>query len=126
MARALIDGDITTDTYSDTMIADATAAALLSITKVSEDPALTAMFPRHLPNRVTITLASGETISSEVISGPGSLENPMTDKDFGQKFARMAKPHLTESARDRILAFTARLEHQRDYGELFENMARRL
>lgn len=126
VARALIDGDITTDTYSDAMIADATAAALMSMTKVSEDPALTAMFPRHLPNRVTITLASGETISSEVISGPGSLENPMTDKDFEQKFARMAKPHITESARDRILAFTAQLEHQRDYGELFENMARRL
>lgn len=125
VARALIDGDVTIETYSDAKIADSTAAALMSITKVSEDPALSAMFPRHLPNRVTVTLASGETITSEVVSGPGSLENPMKDRDFEQKFRQMAERHLPEAAQDRVLAFAARLEHQRDYVELFENMAAR-
>ncbi|WP_326914841.1 MmgE/PrpD family protein [Sphingopyxis chilensis] len=125
VARALIDGDITIETYSDAKIAGARAAALMSMTKVSEDPVLTAMFPQQLPNRVTVTLASGQTISSEVVSGPGSLENPMSDKDFEQKLRRMAGRHFTEAVQDRILAFTARLEHQRDYRELFENMASR-
>lgn len=125
VARALIDGDIAIQSYSDAKIADAQAAALMSLTKVSEDSALTAMFPRYLPNRVTITLTSGEAISSEVISGPGSLETPMTDEDFEQKFTRMAEPHLAKSVQARILAFSARLDQQRDYRELFENMAQR-
>ena len=100
VARALIDGDITIETYSDAKIAGARAAALMSMTKVSEDPVLTAMFPQQLPNRVTVTLASGQTISSEVVSGPGSLENPMSDKDFEQKLRRMAGCWQSASGRE--------------------------
>jgi len=124
VARALIDGDVTLETYSDAAIADPAAAALMARTRVSADPALTAMFPRHLPNRITITLASGETIASEVVSGPGGPGRPMTGTDFERKFRRMAAPHLSDAAQDRVLAFAARLERQSGYEPLFEDMTR--
>lgn len=122
VARALIDGDVTLETYSDKAIADPRAAALMARTRVSADPALTAMFPLNLPNRITVTLTSGERMTSEVINGPGGPGQPMTAGGFEQKFRRMAAPHLATAAQDRVLDFTARLEHQPGYEPLFESM----
>ncbi|WP_043311380.1 MmgE/PrpD family protein [Pseudomonas sp. ML96] len=122
VARALLDGDITLDSYSPQRIADPRACVLMSRTTVSEDPALTKLFPRHLANRVSVTLNTGEALTSEVISGPGSLETPMNDADFERKFRRMAAPHIDRSAQDRVLAYVARLEQQTDYVALFAAM----
>lgn len=122
VARALLDGDISLDSYSPQRIADPRAGELMSRTTVSEDPALTRLFPRHLANRVSVTLKTGETLTREVISGPGSLETPMTDADFERKFRRMAALHIDRSAQDRVLAYVAHLERQVDYSELFKAM----
>lgn len=123
VARALLDGDITVDSYSAERISDPAAVALMSRTTVSEDPALTKLFPRHLANRVSVTLVSGETLAREMISGPGSLETPMTDEDFERKFRRMAQPHIGRIAQDRVLGFVAELERQTDYAALFAAMS---
>ncbi|AUW57019.1 MmgE/PrpD family protein [Sphingobium sp. SCG-1] len=124
VACALIDGDVSLDTYTPERIADPKIAALMAVTTVSEDPALTALFPRHLANRVTVKLASGASLIDEVISGPGSLENPMTDNDFERKFRRMAAAHISDRAQRSILQFTAKLEEQKDYALLFAAMSR--
>lgn len=124
VARALLDGDITVETYAPGKISDPQAQALMDRTTVTEDAALTALFPQHLANRITVTLQSGERLVSEVVTGPGSLENPMTDADFERKFRRLAKPYLTADAEDAVLAFVAALEHQLGYDPLFEAMAR--
>lgn len=122
VARALLDGDITLDSYSMERICDPRAIALMGRTTVNEDPGLTRLFPRHLANRVSVTLVSGEKLTCEMISGPGSLETPMTDGDFERKFRHMAAPHLDPSAQDRALAFVANLERQSDYAALFDAM----
>jgi 2-methylcitrate dehydratase len=122
ISRALIDGEVTLKTYSPETIADASAYRLMDKVAVTEDPALTALFPQHLGNRVTVTLKSGETKSEEVISGPGSLETPMTNLDFETKFRRMAEPHILRSSQDDIIEFTATLERQSEYSRLFAAM----
>ncbi|MBL7252120.1 MmgE/PrpD family protein [Alloalcanivorax marinus] len=123
VARALLDGDITLDSYTPAKIADPAAAALMDRTTVTVDPALTALFPKHLANRVIVTLDSGEHLVSEVISGPGSVETPMTEADFERKFRKMAAPHLTEEAQDAVLRFVADLGRQPGYEALFDAMA---
>ncbi|TBV00280.1 MmgE/PrpD family protein [Phytopseudomonas dryadis] len=123
VARALLDGDITLDSYATEQICDPRAIALMSRTTVSEDPALTKLFPQRLANRVSVTLASGETLSSEMLSGPGSLETPMGDEDFERKFRSMATPHISRSAQDRVLDFVANLACQTDYVPLFAAMS---
>ncbi|MDD0842563.1 MmgE/PrpD family protein [Pseudomonas sp. Gutcm_11s] len=122
VARALLDGDITLDSYAPEQIADPRAIALMSRTTVSEDPALTQRFPQQLGNRVTLTLRSGEVLSSEMLSGPGSLETPMSDADFERKLRKMAAPHIDRRAQDEVLAFVAGLERQQDYSPLFQPM----
>ncbi|WP_220811154.1 MmgE/PrpD family protein [Pseudomonas paralcaligenes] len=122
VARALLDGDITLDSYAAERIADPRAIALMGVTTVDEDPALTRLFPGHLANRVRVTLADGEELASEVIDGPGSLLRPMGDEDFERKFRRMAAAHIDRPAQDAALAFVAALESRTDYRPLFAAM----
>lgn len=124
VACALADGDITAATYAPERIADPQVAALVDRTTVEEDPRLTALFPGRLANRVTVALRSGERLTSEVLSGPGSREEPMADADFERKFRRTAGPHLTPAAQDRALEFVAALERQAAFGELFRALER--
>ncbi|WP_207309873.1 MmgE/PrpD family protein [Variovorax paradoxus] len=122
VARALMDGDITLESYAAEQISDPRAVALMSRTTVSEDPKLTVLFPRQLANRVTVTLASGEAFTRERTTGPGSLETPMTDEDFERKFRRMAAPHISRSAQGRVLEFVSALASQTAYEPLFDAM----
>jgi 2-methylcitrate dehydratase len=122
VARALLDGDITIDSYSPEKMADPMVVALMGKISVVEDGALTALFPRHLANRVSATLVSGEIVVSEMISGPGSVETPMTDSDFERKFRSMASPHLDESAQAKVLGYVAELQHQSEFTSLFAAM----
>jgi 2-methylcitrate dehydratase len=123
VARALLDGDITVGSYAADKIADPAAIALMGKVSVVEDPALTRLFPQHLANRVRVTLVSGEQVVSEMITGPGSVETPMTDSDFERKFRRMAMPHIDASAQASVLGFVAGLEHQAEFESLFAAMA---
>jgi 2-methylcitrate dehydratase len=122
VARALIDGDISIDSYSLKMITDPIAISLMEKTSVVEDPELTKLFPKHLANRVTVIMNSGERLISEVISGPGSVETPMTTMDFERKFRKMATSHLTVRAQDEVLDFVSSLQNRSDYEPLFNAM----
>lgn len=122
VARALLDGDITLESYTPAKIAAADARGLMARTTVTEDPRLTAMFPRHLANRVTVELANGESATSEVITGPGTPESPMSDADFERKFRKMAAPHLDPAAQDRAIDFVSTLAHQTSFEPLFAAM----
>jgi 2-methylcitrate dehydratase len=122
VARALLDGDITLESYSPQRIADPRVSVLMSRTRVTEDPALTKLFPQHLANRVSVSLRA---LTREVISGPGSLETPMSDADFERKFRRMAAPHIDRGAQDRVLNYVSCLEKQIDFSELFTAMVAR-
>ena len=123
VVRALIDGDICLESYSAERIGDPKALALMQRVVVQEDPQLTALFPRHLANRVSVTLVDGTSFSSEVISGPGSVETPMTGADFSAKFRRMAAAHISSQSQEQVLAFVSDLESATGYQQLFEAMA---
>jgi 2-methylcitrate dehydratase len=122
VARALLDGDLTVASFAPDKISDPRASVLMDKTTVAEDPALSALFPRNLPNRVTVTLDSGQSLTEEVITRAGTPENPMTDADFERKFRRMAEPHLAPRAQDVVLRFVRELDSQTDYARLFGAM----
>lgn len=122
VARSLMDGDITLESYATECITDPVAVTLMDKTTVHVDPALTALFPKHLANRVTVTLKSGETLVSEKVSGPGSVETPMTPAQFEGKFRKMAAPHLSRPSQDIVLDFVSTLERQSGYQALFDAM----
>lgn len=122
VARALLDGDITLESYTPEAIRSPDARTLMARTTVVEDPDLTALFPAFLANRVIVTLRSGEMLTSEVRTGPGGTERPMTDDDFERKFRKMAAPYLDPSAQDAVVQYVAALERQTSYAPLFAAM----
>ncbi|MBL7406397.1 MmgE/PrpD family protein, partial [Escherichia coli] len=50
-ARAMLDGAITNDSYAPDRLSDPALLALIDRITVAEDPALTAMQPKAVPNR---------------------------------------------------------------------------
>lgn len=122
--RALMDGDITLKSYEPEAIADPRVVALMDRVTVREASALTALFPRSLPNSVTVTLTTGEVLTETVVSMPGTLEMPMTDAQFEAKFRAMAAPYLNAMSQDGALSFVRTLEKQVNFEPLFAAMRR--
>ena len=123
VARALIDGELTPTSFALDRLGEPGVVALMAKTAVFEDPALTAVFPQRLPNRVTVTLTSGAHFSAEVGSGrPGAMEIPESALDVDAEFRRTAREQISGEAQETVLAFVAALEQQRDFVPLFATL----
>ncbi|MFI6436575.1 MmgE/PrpD family protein [Streptomyces sp. NPDC050759] len=123
VARALTDGAITIASYSDEAIADPAVLALTQRVSVREDPALTALFPEYIPNRVTVRLASGEVLTEEVHDAPGGGRVAMTDEQFEEKFHGLLRPLAPEPQRAEILALLWGVERLADLSPLLRATA---
>ncbi len=103
VARVLVDGKLTPSSYAPDALSDPVVGALMARVEVREDPALTAMLPTRIPNRVTIGLTSGAELVREVHDAPGGHGTPMTDEQFEKKFAALVEPLTTAARRRRML-----------------------
>jgi 2-methylcitrate dehydratase len=103
-AVALADGDVTLAQFDPTRFTDPALLELVSKVKVHRDPALTARYPNGIPNRLTVTLANGRTLTKEVEFPRGHAHNPMTDAEVEKKFRLLVEPRYGKERADRILA----------------------
>ena len=93
---ALIDGDVTLDTYQEWRYQDEKILNLLKRTKVVDDPRLKDLYPeKGIPNRVTVRLKNGEVMESQVAAPRGHALNPMSDDEINEKFFGLAEQLLT-------------------------------
>lgn len=122
VARALIDGAITTESYNDDAIASPEVLAFVERISVREDPSLTAIFPKYIPNRVTVRLTTGQVLTEEVRDAPGGLRVPMTDEQFEDKFHGLLQPFASDVQRASILAHLWGIEKLADLSPLFASM----
>ncbi len=118
VARALLDGAITTESYSDAAITDPAVWTLMQRVSVSEDPDLTALFPQCIPNRVTVGLTSGQVLAQEVRDAPGGGRVPMTDEQFEEKFHGLLRPFASDGRRAEILSLAWGVEKLPDLAPL--------
>jgi 2-methylcitrate dehydratase len=86
IARAMFDGDITPESFSEKKFRDPAILAFMQKIKVTEDPALTARTGGAVPTRIIATLADGKRITREVDHAPGFAARPMTRGDVERKF----------------------------------------
>jgi 2-methylcitrate dehydratase len=85
-ARAMLDGDITNDSYAAEQLHDPRIRALIGKMTVKEDPAF-AKPPGNAPsNRITAILDDGQRIARQVDSMPGFPGQPMSRADVEKKF----------------------------------------
>jgi 2-methylcitrate dehydratase len=85
-ARAMFDGDVTHDSFSEHKFRDPAVLAFMQKIKVSEDPVLTARTGGAVPTRMTATLSGGTRITREVDYAPGFAAKPMNRSDVERKF----------------------------------------
>lgn len=85
-ARAMFDGDIDNESFSEEKFRDPAVLAFMQKIKVAEDPALTARTGGAVPTRVTATLSDGKRITREVDHAPGFAARPMNRSDVERKF----------------------------------------
>jgi 2-methylcitrate dehydratase len=110
-AVALVDGVVSDEQFSPGRLADPDLLDLVSRTRVIEDPRLTAGYPAGTPNRVTVTLDDGSTLSLEVTFPPGHAQNPLSDEQLAAKFHGLVRPVLGANRADEIWSRVANLEH---------------
>ncbi len=125
IARALIDGDIYLDSYSEAKFMDPAARALMNVTTMSPVYG----WSGNGPGRLTITKKSGETKYWDTYNGKRNLENtdypPFTEQELKAKFDRAcAYQKVTNAQRDQAYKVWGDLSSLKDFGDAMRMMAK--
>ena len=94
VAVALLDGRAGLDQFTSERISDPAISALLDRTTVTVADDLTAKYPRAWPCRLTITLLSGERLTSEADYPRGNPENAVSTAELEAKFRELVAPRF--------------------------------
>jgi 2-methylcitrate dehydratase len=104
-AVALLDGDVTLDSFAPHRLSDPILLELISKIRVLRDPALTARYPHGIPNRLVATLEDSRVCTAENEFPRGHDQNPMSDEEVVEKFHRLAHGVLAPDAQKRVIEF---------------------
>lgn len=118
-AVALVDGDVTLDSFSDARLRDESLLALVAKIRVLRDAALTARYPRGIPNRLVVTMDDGQQFTAENEFPRGHDQNPMTDAEVEAKFRRLATGRLDAAEQQTLLHRCWHLDELQNVGDLF-------
>jgi 2-methylcitrate dehydratase len=119
-AAALYDGDVILATFDESRFTDPDLLRFTGLVNVSHDEALDPRYPRGIPNRITLTLKDGKTLSREVEFPRGHAGNPMTDEEVEAKFRRMVEPKYGSAKAAKILSRCWDLERLTNINELIQ------
>jgi 2-methylcitrate dehydratase len=119
-AVAMADGDVTLAQFDPKRFTDSALLELVAKAKVHRDAALSARYPKGIPNRVTVSLADGRKLTKEVEFPRGHARNPMTDEEVERKFRQLVEPRYGKDRAGRILRICWQLEKVKTAGELIQ------
>lgn len=91
VARALTDGALGINDFTDERIADPSIRDLMRRTIVRLDPELDARAPAELPARVSLRLRDGRQLSETVLTAKGDPEAPLSQGELRAKFLGMVE-----------------------------------
>jgi 2-methylcitrate dehydratase len=117
-AVALTDGDVTLAQFAPERLSDPRLLELVAKVKVHRDAALSARYPRGIPNRLTVTLGDSRTLVKEVEFPRGHAQNPMTDAEVEKKFRMLVECRYGKGRADQVLKTCWELERLPAAGDL--------
>jgi 2-methylcitrate dehydratase len=121
----LMDGEITARSFSEERLHDQKLLALVQKVQVCIDPEMEAKYPKALPCRLTVTLASGEVLTAEVAKLKGHFDNALTDGEIASKFSMMFKSYGNKEQERRILERLWSFEEVEDFSEVVDLLTRK-
>jgi 2-methylcitrate dehydratase len=86
VARAMVDGDITNESYAPDKLRDPDILAFMKKITVKEDPAFATPRGNAPSTRITATLTDGRQVTHQVDDMPGFPGRPMARTDAERKF----------------------------------------
>ena len=122
VARALLDGEVTPETFTQSRIRDPEARSLIDKIGMEEESEFTRRYPREYPCRMEVTNVQGRTFVGEASYPKGHARNPMKDADVERKFRRLAAPVLTPQRCGRALDLIWSIDQLPDIEELFDSL----
>jgi len=118
-AIALLDGEITVDSFDDRRCFAPDAAALLAKTTLHFDDAIPRDFDR-MHAVVTVTMKGGRTLAKKVDRLSGWVGYPLTEAQRMKKFNACARRVLTEKAAARVVELVNGLDTLADAREMMD------
>jgi 2-methylcitrate dehydratase len=110
IARALIDGNVTLDTFTDEAVRNKEVLQLLDKVEMKVDPKLQFTPDGNRPAIVTVKLNNGQTQTLDQNFAKGSVQLPMTQDELASKFRLCTRGILSQAASERALAYIGKLE----------------
>ncbi len=114
LARAIIDGRLFLDAFTDAAVRDDNVLRLAEKIQMRLDPDLQPTALGSRPCKVTIRLLDGRSFSRQIDYAKGSREAPMTAEELKQKFVGCARQALDDSAIEGIIEYVEHLETLED------------
>ena len=103
VSAALMDGDITLDTFTRERIHDPKLRALIQKVKVNRNAEMTAGYPDGIPNLLIIKTTDGRTFEKKITYPLGHNKNPMNDAEIEKKFRTLAGRVMPDTDVQKIL-----------------------
>jgi 2-methylcitrate dehydratase PrpD len=110
IARAVMDGNITFNTFTEEAVRNPLALQLLERIEMNVDPKLQAGTDGSRPAIVTMKLTNGQIQTLEQRFAKGSPEVPMTHDELVSKFRACTRGVLNAASTDRALDYIGKLE----------------
>jgi 2-methylcitrate dehydratase PrpD len=120
VARAIIDGKVGLDIFTDSAVRDQNVLKLAERVQMKLDPNLKKTDAAGRPCRVTIRLKNGQTYTREEQHAKGGPEFPMTEQELRGKFTECARQAIDENAAARALNEIEKLDAIMDIRPLCE------
>jgi 2-methylcitrate dehydratase len=120
-ARAMFDGDINNESFSERKFRDPAVLAFMQKIKVAEDPVLTARMGGAVPTRVTATLSDGTRVTREVDHAPGFAARPMSRSEVERKFRGNVAKRWPEAQTEANLRALWAIDQANDLSALLGN-----
>ena len=114
LARAIIDGTLFLDAFTDSAVKDKNVLRLAEKIRMHLDADLKPTAQGSRPCKLTIRLRDGRSFSRQIDYAKGSREAPMTDDELKQKFTDCAREALDDSSIERIADYVEHLEGLED------------
>ncbi len=116
---ALIDGDVTRETFSPKKFTNKKYLDLLDNTTIVEADDLNAGYPDGIPNRLKLHMKDGRVYQMTVTYPRGHAGNPMTDDEVEYKFSTLADSVIPERLQRKLLDQMWSLDKARDVRKLW-------
>jgi 2-methylcitrate dehydratase PrpD len=114
LARAIIDGRLFIDAFTDSAVRDKNVLRLAEKIQMHPEPDLQPTALGSRPCKVTIRLRDGRTFSRQIDYAKGSREAPLTAEELKQKFISCAREALDDNSIEQVIEYVEHLEALED------------